>query len=222
MPPKKINNIEKDITDLEEKIIEYKNEIDEINKKLTAAKKLLSDKKEEFKKLEMETELKMRAEMEKEIKMRAEMEKEIKMRAEMEARIRAEIEVKRQKDEEDQKKKEFENKIRLEIEEKMKKEEKTQTTSRCTDQNCPFHGSLSVRGRSFTGTVVSDRMSKSVTVQWERAVFLPKYERYERKWSKVKAHNPECLNVKMGDKVKIMECRPISKTKHFVVVEKPE
>ena len=91
---------------------------------------------------------------------------------------------------------------------------------KCDDEHCPFHGSLSVRGRIFEGTVVSDRMSKSVSVSWERTVYLPKYERYEKKRSKVKAHNPECILVKQGDKVKIMQCRPISKTKHFVVVEK--
>jgi small subunit ribosomal protein S17 len=104
----------------------------------------------------------------------------------------------------------------------MKQEEKTKNKSACIDAHCPFHGSLSVRGRTFIGTVVSDRMAKSVTVEWERTVHVPKYERYEKKKSKVKAHNPECINVKAGDKVKIMECRPISKTKHFVVMEKIE
>ncbi len=90
----------------------------------------------------------------------------------------------------------------------------------CTDKHCPFHGSLSVHGRIFTGEVVSDRMSKSVSVMWERTIYVPKYERYEKKRSKVKAHNPECIDAKKGDKVKIMQCRPISKTKHFVVIEK--
>jgi len=92
--------------------------------------------------------------------------------------------------------------------------------STCTDEHCPFHGNLSVRGRSFIGTVSSDKMSKTVAVVWDRTIYIPKYERYEKKRSKVKAHNPECLNVKKGDKVLIMECRPISKTKSFVVVEK--
>jgi small subunit ribosomal protein S17 len=90
----------------------------------------------------------------------------------------------------------------------------------CADQHCPFHGSVSVRGRNFTGIVLSDRMSKTVTVSWDRTVYVPKYERYEKKRSKAKAHNPECLTVKKGDKVVIMQCRPISKTKHFVVIEK--
>ena len=79
---------------------------------------------------------------------------------------------------------------------------------------------ISTRGRTFVGTVVSDKMAKSVTVQWERRIYIPKYERYTKQKSKVTAHNPESINAKQGDKVKIMQCRPLSKTKHFVVVEK--
>src|SRR3989344_1571117 len=79
--------------------------------------------------------------------------------------------------------------------------------------------SLSLRGRTFVGTVISARMQKTVTVEWERKHFLKKYERYEKRKSKVKAHNPESVNAKEGDVVKIKECRPISKTKNFVVVE---
>jgi small subunit ribosomal protein S17 len=70
----------------------------------------------------------------------------------------------------------------------------------CEDVNCPFHGSLKIHGRQFVGDVTSDKMSKTVTVSWERRSFIPKYERYEKKISKVKAHNPECINAKEGDK----------------------
>ena len=79
--------------------------------------------------------------------------------------------------------------------------------------------SLSLRGRIFVGTVISAKMQKTVTVEWERKHFLKKYERYEKRKSKVKAHNPKSVNAKEGDVVKIMECRPISKTKNFIVVE---
>ena len=78
---------------------------------------------------------------------------------------------------------------------------------------------LSLRGRTFVGTVISARMQKTVTVEWERKHFLKKYERYEKRKSKVKAHNPKSVDAKEGDVVKIMECRPISKTKNFIVVE---
>jgi len=89
----------------------------------------------------------------------------------------------------------------------------------CTDKNCPVHGSLKVRGRAFTGVVISDRMSKTVVVSWTRRVYVPKYERYEKRKSKINAHNPDCMDAEKGNVVKIMETRPLSKTKNFVVVE---
>ena len=89
-----------------------------------------------------------------------------------------------------------------------------------SDVLCPFHGNIKRRGRMFTGVVISDKMNKTVTVQWDRTEFVPKFERYIKKRSKVKAHSPECLEVKTGDIVKISETRPISKTKNFVVIEK--
>ena len=80
------------------------------------------------------------------------------------------------------------------------------------------NSSLSLRGRTFVGTVISAKMQKTVTVEWERKLFLKKFERYEKRKSKVTAHNPESINAKEGDIVKITECRPISKTKNFIVV----
>ena len=90
---------------------------------------------------------------------------------------------------------------------------------KCEDNNCPFHGSLRCRGRVFTGTVISTKMHKTATVEWERRYFLRKYERFEKRKSKVKAHNPLCMNANEGDVVKIIECRPLSKTKNFVIVD---
>jgi small subunit ribosomal protein S17 len=90
----------------------------------------------------------------------------------------------------------------------------------CKDKNCPFHGKLSVRGRIFKGKVVKDRAQKTVVVMWKYYNYIPKYERYERRNTKVSAHNPECISAKKGDIVKIAECKPLSKTKSFVVVEK--
>jgi len=80
-------------------------------------------------------------------------------------------------------------------------------------------GGLSLRGRAFVGTIISSKMQKTVTVEWERKHYLKKYERYESRRSRVKAHNPDAINAQEGDIVKIMECRPLSKTKNFVVIE---
>ncbi len=90
----------------------------------------------------------------------------------------------------------------------------------CEDDLCPFHGTLPVRGRTFEGEVVSDAMEDTVSVRWGYAQKVPKYERYERRNTKIAAHNPPCIDAEEGDKVKIAECRPISKTKSFVVVER--
>ena len=89
----------------------------------------------------------------------------------------------------------------------------------CDDLHCPFHGSLSVRGMSFVGTVLTSKMAKTVNVHWERSRLIPKYERYEKKRTRIKAHNPPCIDAQKGDVVRIMQCRPLSKTKNFVVVE---
>ena len=90
----------------------------------------------------------------------------------------------------------------------------------CADDKCPFHGSLSVRGREFTGTVTSAKTRKTAIVEFERLHFLKKYERYEKRRTKLKVHNTECINAKDGDIVKIAECRPLSKTKNFVIIQK--
>jgi len=92
----------------------------------------------------------------------------------------------------------------------------------CNDRNCPFHGDLSTRGRVLEGLVVSAKMDKTVTVKHDYLHYVPKFKRYERRHSCIACHNPPCINAKAENRVKIAECRPISKTVSFVVVEKLE
>jgi small subunit ribosomal protein S17 len=89
----------------------------------------------------------------------------------------------------------------------------------CDDINCPFHGNLSVRGQILVGTVVSDKMDKTVVIQQRREKLINKYQRYEKRQSKIHAHNPPCIDAKVGDIVTFAECRPLSKTKSYVVVK---
>ena len=89
----------------------------------------------------------------------------------------------------------------------------------CNDPKCPFHGSLKVRGRILVATVISTKMRNTATIEWTRRYALPKYERYEKRISSIAVHNPECIHAQDGDLVKIMECRPLSKTKNFVIIE---
>ncbi len=89
----------------------------------------------------------------------------------------------------------------------------------CTDDRCPFHGHLPVRGAVIEGRVKSAKMTGTVVVQRERRVYVPKYERFKRSTNKYSAHLPSCLTVEEGQGVTIAECRPLSKTVKFVVVK---
>lgn len=89
----------------------------------------------------------------------------------------------------------------------------------CTDEHCPYHGTLTVHGRQFVGMVVSDKVPKMITVEFDRKIFLQKYERYAKRRTKMHVHNPPCINARLGDLVRVMECRPVSKTKSKVVLE---
>lgn len=73
--------------------------------------------------------------------------------------------------------------------------------------------------KKLQGTVVSDKMMKTVTVLVNRFVKHPKYGKYMKISKKYKAHD-EAGQYKMGDEVIIAECRPISKDKTFTVVGK--
>ena len=99
----------------------------------------------------------------------------------------------------------------------VKVEKKAAVT--CLDKNCPIHGNNKVRGRVFEGKVIRAKMAKTLTVEWPRQYYLSKYERFQKRRSRVKAHNPQCISAKEGDMVRIAECRPLSKSKNFVVLE---
>ncbi len=94
--------------------------------------------------------------------------------------------------------------------------------SSCDDENCPFHGSLGIRGKVIQGIVSSDKMQKTVVVSSPHMYYDKKYKRYQKRTSKYHAHNPPCISAKAGDRVRIAECRPLSKTVSFVVIEKME
>ena len=71
--------------------------------------------------------------------------------------------------------------------------------------------------RILTGTVVSDKMDKTVTVLVERRVAHPVYKKFIKKSKKYAAHD-EANACKVGDTVRIRECRPLSKNKRFEVI----
>ena len=90
----------------------------------------------------------------------------------------------------------------------------------CDDINCPFHGNLKIRGKIFQGTVKSTKVQNAAIIEWDYTRYNKKYERYKRLKTRVTAHKPACLNIHENDIVRIGECKPISKTKKFVIFEK--
>jgi small subunit ribosomal protein S17 len=89
---------------------------------------------------------------------------------------------------------------------------------KCEDVKCPWHGKLSIRGKVFEGVVKASKMHNTAVIEFGYHKFIPKYERYERRRVRISAHNPPCIKAKDGDNVVIAECRPLSKTKSFVIV----
>ena len=73
--------------------------------------------------------------------------------------------------------------------------------------------------RVLTGRVTSDKMDKTVTVLVDRRIMHPLYKKFIRRSKKYAAHDEVNL-CEIGDKVRIEECRPISKRKTWIVVER--
>ncbi len=70
----------------------------------------------------------------------------------------------------------------------------------------------------LSGVIVSDKMDKTVVVLVTRLVKHPKYKKYIKSGKKYKAHD-EANKYKIGEKVRIMETKPMSKDKNFIVIE---
>ena len=77
----------------------------------------------------------------------------------------------------------------------------------------------SARGRNFSGTVIK-KFPKRIVVEFDRTVFVKKYERFYKKKTRLHARLPDSADVNVGDYVKVMQCRPLSKIIHFIFIEK--
>ena len=87
------------------------------------------------------------------------------------------------------------------------------------DKNNPFNGTLSIRGKIFEGTVINAKANGTVVIQKESPIYFKKFKRFGRSKNKIHAHVPSNINVEEGDYVIAAECRPISKSVSFVVVD---
>jgi small subunit ribosomal protein S17 len=92
----------------------------------------------------------------------------------------------------------------------------------CKDQDCPFHGTSRIRGKITKGIIVSKKSKNTVIIKRDYVQFIKKYQRYERRNTRLACHLPECLihEVELGDLVRIGESRKLSKTKSFIVLGK--
>lgn len=80
----------------------------------------------------------------------------------------------------------------------------------------PKQPPFEMHGRTLRGTVTSDKMEKTIVVEVTRLVQHPIVEKYIRRSTVVKAHD-EKREAKEGDEVEVIECRPLSKTKRFLL-----
>ncbi|VVB80626.1 30S ribosomal protein S17 [uncultured archaeon] len=106
---------------------------------------------------------------------------------------------------------------------KTTKKEESKTSGNCADKFCPFHGreAVKLRGRTFEGEVIN-KLPGRVKIQFDRVSYISKYERFDRRRTKLHARLPDCLKeeVHVGDWIQISECRPLSKIIHFIVTKK--
>ena len=101
-------------------------------------------------------------------------------------------------------------------------ENKTELAEKkCKDKDCHIHGNLKLRGRTFEGTITK-KFHKRVVIEFERMVYVRKYERYAKSKTKIHARLPICIedDINIGDYVKVQECRPLSKIIHFSIIKK--
>lgn len=108
--------------------------------------------------------------------------------------------------------------------EKIKKTEKEKiklVETVCNNQDCHIHGNLKIRGKTFEGIVIR-KFHKRVAIEFERMIYVKKYERYAKSKTKIHARLPTCMEnqINKGDLIRIQECRPLSKIIHFVVIGK--
>ena len=82
----------------------------------------------------------------------------------------------------------------------------------------PVKGHAKSRKKEFAGYVKSDKMDKTIVVAIETLTLHPLYKKYVKRVKKVKAHDGK-NDAKTGDRVRVIECRPISKEKCWKLVE---
>jgi small subunit ribosomal protein S17 len=107
-------------------------------------------------------------------------------------------------------------------EKQVQKKKKAETnTAEAPLQKLTKEKRIGARGRVFQGNVIK-KFPKRVVIEFERMVYVRKYERYTKTKTKIHARLPESMEnkINVGDLIKVQECRPLSKIIHFIVIEK--
>jgi len=80
---------------------------------------------------------------------------------------------------------------------------------------------INPRGRIFEGIVIK-KFTKRIVIEFERRIYIRKYERYLKSKTKIHARLPDDMieEINVGDLIRVQECRPLSKIIHFVVIQK--
>ncbi len=114
----------------------------------------------------------------------------------------------------------------MEKKQKTKAEAKTKETRKKSQEqkisaDAKSEIKVGTRGRIFEG-IVTKKFPKRIVIEFERMIYVRKYERYARLKTKIHARLPEIMekDINVGDLVKLHECRPLSKIIHFVVIQK--
>ena len=86
------------------------------------------------------------------------------------------------------------------------------------DHKCPFTSGISIRGKIYTGLVLSNKMNRTIIIRRDYLHFIKKFKRYEKRHNHIAAHCSPCFRVAPGDVVTVGQCRPLSKTVRFNVL----
>jgi len=87
------------------------------------------------------------------------------------------------------------------------------------DKKCPFTGDVSIRGRLMRGIVHSTKMQHSIVIRRNYLHFIQKYQRYQKRHKNFTVHCSPAFEPKVGDDVIVGQCRPLSKTIRYNVLE---
>merc|ERR1712225_200920 len=93
------------------------------------------------------------------------------------------------------------------------------TPKTAVDAKCPFTGNVSIRGRIMRAQVRSTKMKRSIVIRRNYLHFVNKYQRYMKRHKNFTVHCSPCFEPAVGDDVIVGQCRPLSKTVRYNVLQ---